>query len=184
LCCLSWVGNRTRLECKRDLLHDYCPRSLNTTTRRRRRRTRIPCKCYRDTQRLSNYLLGETSSSGRSKLDKLLDHLRSLSETYEGFRIRVTCHSLGGALATLFTCEEWMPPIKCVSFASPPRVGNIEFLRAFRRLEEKGRIEKLRVVNESDVVTSLPDRLNCCTAFLQRSIYRHVWAQNSDSFRI
>jgi hypothetical protein len=87
-------------------------------------------------------------------------------------------HGLGGALAFIFAffaaCEDWMQPIECVTFGAP-RFGNTQFFRAFRRLEEEGRVSLLRVVNGGDPVTSAPDRLNCgCSVFFQSTVYRHV----------
>jgi triacylglycerol lipase len=68
----------------------------------------------------------------------------------------VTGHSLGGALATLFTMENGHKnkafDIKlCCTFASP-RVGNLEFARSFDLLP----IESWRIVNQHDIVPKLP----------------------------
>jgi predicted lipase len=125
------------------------------------------------------YLFSEESSStSRNKYEKVLEHLRPLLQEHKGYHVRTTGHSLGGALASIFAffaaCEHWMPPIECVTFGAP-RFGNTQFFRAFRRLEEEGRVSLLRVVNGGDPVTSAPDRLNCgCSVFFQSTVYRHV----------
>jgi hypothetical protein len=120
-----------------------------------------------------------TRSDGTSatKFDIILGHLRSLLDEHEGFYVLVSGHSLGGALATLFSfyaaCEDWVPAIYCISFASP-RIGNIQLSRSFQKLECEGRILHLRVVNNRDPVPLLPNRLYLCTAVCPTIMFRHV----------
>lgn len=125
----------------------------------------------------SEYLFARDPDSGKSKYQKLMDELSFLVQRYEDYSLLVTGHSLGGALATLFAffvaCEEWTPLVQCVTFASP-RVGNIEFARAFRRMESTGKLRKLRIVNHLDPVTRVPDRLTCLTFLHQRAQFHHV----------
>jgi triacylglycerol lipase len=70
----------------------------------------------------------------------------------------VTGHSLGSALATLFVMEndskrKFDITTSC-TFASP-RVGNLEFARAFDQLP----INSWRIVNTLDVVPKLPPHI-------------------------
>jgi lipase (class 3) len=70
----------------------------------------------------------------------------------------VTGHSLGSALATLFVMENALKrkfdiTTSC-TFASP-RVGNLEFARAFDQLP----IDSWRIVNTLDVVPKLPPHI-------------------------
>lgn len=70
----------------------------------------------------------------------------------------VTGHSLGAALATLFVMENAKKKkfdiTTCCTFASP-RVGNLDFARAFDDLP----IASWRIVNQLDVVPKLPPRI-------------------------
>jgi hypothetical protein len=131
-----------------------------------------------------DYLCGTNrkaaSGSKSSKFNTILEHLRSLLQRYDGYSIRAAGHSLGGALATLFSFflaleddDSIHKPVKCVTFASP-RVGNTEFSRAFQELEANGQLFCVRVANQNDVVTVVPDGLTCCTFCYQHVIYRHV----------
>jgi Lipase (class 3) len=126
-----------------------------------------------------SYLFGHRSKRAvKSKYDQILDHVRSLLETYDGFSIMVSGHSLGGALATLCTFrmaleDDITKPITCITFASP-RTGNAAFCRAFQELELQQKIVCLRVANKRDLITKHPDRLNVCTFCCQDSIFRHV----------
>ncbi|KAL3809912.1 hypothetical protein ACHAXA_005326 [Cyclostephanos tholiformis] len=108
------------------------------------------------------YLLGE--KDGRSsKYDEISNIVRRLlreDPARANYKLYVTGHSLGGALATLFgyyaSMSPHLPsPITVVSVASP-RVGNIEFARSFVELESHGRIRHLRIANHGDPVTLNP----------------------------
>jgi hypothetical protein len=124
------------------------------------------------------YLFDEEDDDGTSKTSKYesaFDALRTALEQNPGFQVRTTGHSMGGSLASIFsffalTCgEDWVPPIECITFGAP-RFGDIGFFYAFRRLELAGRISMLRVVNNEDVITTMPDRWAC----VQRTTYHHV----------
>jgi hypothetical protein len=123
------------------------------------------------------YLFGTSKNNPVSKYRTILGHLKRLLDAHGGYRIRVSGHSLGGALSTLFSfhaaCDETLPkPVTCVSFASP-RVGNLEFGHAHQECEVTGRLRSIRVANDRDLVTMVPDRLAYAVA-LTNSIYRHV----------
>jgi hypothetical protein len=114
----------------------------------------------------------ETQGRG-SKFDSIIRHLQALMKQYPGYQIYVTGHSLGAALATVFTFHaaasgqlisssdptDDSPTITCINFASP-MVGNYDFETAFRELEDRGLIRCLRVTNYYDLFTQLPDRGN------------------------
>jgi len=116
------------------------------------------------------YLL--KSRHGKNKLQEIVNHVTSLfvevPERQKDYKVYVTGHSLGGALATLFslyvaasigdqTSKEVIPgPITCISVASP-RVGDRSFQKAFNYLEQNGLLRHLRIANERDPVTMMPN---------------------------
>jgi len=111
----------------------------------------------------------KSQASGVSKFAEIVSRLRALLRQYPGYQIYATGHSLGAALATVFsfkaaatqclTVEEQPQPITCINFASP-MVGNLDFETAFQTLEAKGQLRCLRVTNHFDIFTQLPDRGN------------------------
>jgi hypothetical protein len=120
-----------------------------------------------------NYLFSKGEKPGEgTKFDSIMENLNSLLQQYPGYNVYVTGHSLGAALATVFSFHAAAsgclvapepsyetPTITCINFASP-MVGNIEFETAFRELEDLGKIRCLRVTNYYDIFTQLPDRGN------------------------
>eukprot|EP00536_Pseudo-nitzschia_multiseries_P018830 jgi/Psemu1/248934/estExt_Genewise1.C_31930004 len=128
---------------------------------------------------------GNGNENGTNKCQEIIGHLKALfrkSNRYKDYKLYVTGHSLGGALATLFSlyvaaaigggnvdgngndndnddsnggCD--IPrPVSCISVASP-RVGDLAFKAAFLRLEEKGLLRHLRIANDGDPVTMMPN---------------------------
>jgi predicted lipase len=107
-----------------------------------------------------HYLLEKKSEE--TKFTEIAGHLKPLLELHPDYKLYVTGHSLGGALACLFafqiasSSELQLPkPVTCVSVASP-KVGNEGFRKAFQLLEEEGLLRHLRIVNDMDPVTLLP----------------------------
>ena len=131
------------------------------------------------------YLFASRSKTeDTSKYRQILNRLTALYEKEESLRsfsINVTGHSLGGALATLFSFYLILEPVfivehlpvTCISFASP-KPGNIQLARAFQELELQKQVICLRVANYRDLITERPDRLTCWTFCLQDAIFRHV----------
>jgi len=109
------------------------------------------------------YLLETSEDREISKFDEVMTVLVPLIEQNPGFNVYCTGHSLGGALATLFsfylatsTKYSTIPsPVTCVSVASP-KLGNESFRKAFQLLEERGELRHLRIANERDPVTLGP----------------------------
>lgn len=114
-----------------------------------------------------DYLL-RPRKNGMNKYQEIMGHVEALFLEYDrrrNYKLYVTGHSLGGALATLFSLhaassagsdDGVIPsPVCCVSVASP-RVGDREFQTAFCRLEELGHLRHLRIANDRDPVTTMP----------------------------
>lgn len=98
------------------------------------------------------------------KMKDTLDEVKSYLKDLEGYRLFVTGHSLGGALATLFgfyaaaddgIINSIVGPVSLFSVSSP-RVGNKYFGYAFKDLENQGRLRHARIHNAQDKVTKLP----------------------------
>lgn len=87
--------------------------------------------------------------------NKLYFSLFDLLRKNPDYEIYITGHSLGGALSILFGYELSLiipDNIKIISFASP-RVGNYYFKKSF---ENQSNLYHCRIVNNKDIVTSLP----------------------------
>jgi len=108
------------------------------------------------------YLFGESDGT-RSKYMEIMQHIdRLLAEnpSRKNYKLYITGHSLGGALATLFgfyaaTSSSVALPVTVVSVASP-RVGNLAFARTFAEMESQGKLRHLRIANHKDPVTLGP----------------------------
>mmetsp|Transcript_28395 Transcript_28395/g.44153 ORF Transcript_28395/g.44153 Transcript_28395/m.44153 type:complete len:440 (+) Transcript_28395:163-1482(+) len=134
-----------------------------------------------------DYLLGTKPGDGGkeigSKCDEIMTVVIKLLLKHPGFQLYITGHSLGGALSTLFSFyaaasdnPNIKKPVKCVSIASP-KVGSMSFFKAFQALEREGKLRHLRVANNNDLVTHVPDRSTFSVAYVaaaQSSIFRHV----------
>lgn len=99
---------------------------------------------------------------GKSKYDEILEHVEMQFKKHSDYRLYVTGHSLGGALACLFSFEvaaepsKLIPtPVTCVSVASP-RVGDSNFQTAFVQLEQAGKLRHLRIAHAQDPVPMMP----------------------------
>eukprot|EP00804_Cyclotella_cryptica_P027055 CCRYP_013691-RA/>CCRYP_013691-RA protein AED:0.02 eAED:0.02 QI:277/1/1/1/0/0/2/199/604 len=108
------------------------------------------------------------SKSGKpSKYHEIMGHLQKLfrqdPNRLRHYKLYLTGHGLGGAIATLFgyylassSSNHQLPlPITVVSIASP-RVGNVAFARSFTELESQAKLRHLRIANHKDPVTLRP----------------------------
>lgn len=86
---------------------------------------------------------------------RLTDDLSTLLSNYRDYKLLLTGHSLGAALAILFGylfSKQYAGQIQIISFASP-RVGGKGFKKSF---ESKPNLQHFRFVNKRDTVTALP----------------------------
>ncbi|KAL7546875.1 hypothetical protein ACHAWF_010199 [Thalassiosira exigua] len=124
---------------------------------------------------------GETLSEYQEILQ---EHVLPVIKEYPSYKLYITGHSLGGALATLFAFEiaaepdSVIPkPVTCVTFASP-YVGDQSFREAHQQLERLGKLRSLRIVNHKDIVTTIPKMAFKLNAFDKDShvgtLFKHV----------
>jgi len=116
----------------------------------------------------------------RMKYQIILEQVRELFNDHPDYRLYIAGHSLGGALTTLMALEagadEAIPkPVTAIT-SGAPKVGNLDFLKAFEELERQKKLRFLQIANDRDVVTlSPPDQCSPCFAmFFQSRRYRHV----------
>lgn len=108
---------------------------------------------------------GATGPDGEplSEYQEILQHhVLPVIEEYPGYKLYITGHSLGGALATLFAFEvASMPdtvipkPVSIFTYGAP-YVGDESFRQANRLLQALGKLRHLRVCNHKDLVTTIP----------------------------
>jgi len=113
------------------------------------------------------YLFKKRSENGndspKTKFDEVWEVLRPILKANRGYKLYITGHSLGGALAIItaffLSCDQRSnvvpKPVTCISFGAP-RVGDIKFMRAVRSLEKTRHLRYCRVVNDNDVITTIP----------------------------
>lgn len=121
-----------------------------------------------------NYIFNNKRAKGDQRYDMILNDIKPFVE--QGYKIYVTGHSLGAALASLLAFKlagsdkSWIPkPITCISYASPV-VGTDGFRTAFTLLEQMGHIRYLRVNNDADTVPTIPP----FSLGLKRRMMKHV----------
>jgi hypothetical protein len=111
------------------------------------------------------YLLRNRKDSGKSTLQEISDKIEEIgNELAPGgkYKLAITGHSLGGALATLcgfyIAAQPHFAHLSTVyvwTFASP-RVGTRAFQYAWQHLERIGRIKHARFSATQDVVPLIP----------------------------
>jgi len=105
-----------------------------------------------------NTLRGPTHPEER--YEEVLNTILWVCEKYPDFKLFISGHSLGGALALLLafhsSADRRMPkPVTCISVGSLA-VGDESFQSAFGEAERRGWVRHLRVTNEDDPVPKLP----------------------------
>ena len=119
----------------------------------------------------------------KTKYETIMEHVKVHLSQHPNYRLYVTGHSLGGALATIFALEaaaskdeDISKPVTCIT-SGAPKVGNLDFLKAFEVLEETRKIRCLHIANFRDIVPLSPPigALACGHAICcQRRRFRHV----------
>ena len=126
------------------------------------------------------YLLRKRKDSGISKLQEIFDKIDEIGREMApdgNYKLSITGHSLGGALATL--CGFYvaarsrfahLPTIYVWTFAAP-RVGTQAFIHAWQHLERTGRIRHARFSSTQDLVPLVPF---CNFEMDDLQFYKHV----------
>lgn len=101
------------------------------------------------------------STYSRSSILGTIDTIRRVYPETANYQLYVTGHSLGGALATLFGYYAAIDPNitkngpVCVYTFAAPAVGDEDFTKIIRYLEDNGRIRIARICNSGDIVPCL-----------------------------
>jgi hypothetical protein len=108
--------------------------------------------------------IAKTSSGktiGNSRIARILEEVDSIRSKREDFRIYVTGHSLGGALAQLTALEiaaHWGTsdnPVTYIGIGNP-RAATYSFRDVIETLEREGKLRCLGVHNHLDIVPMIP----------------------------
>jgi hypothetical protein len=117
-----------------------------------------------------NYLFNSSSRGAKgpkgeplSEYQEILqEHVLPVIKDHPGYKLYVTGHSLGAALATLFAFQvatepdsKIPKPVSLFSIAGP-YCGDESFRQAHQRLEGLGKLRHLRLSNHKDLVTIVP----------------------------
>jgi hypothetical protein len=145
------------------------------------------CLTYTPISSLVDYIFSETVETEdhheKTKYDEIVEDIKPLLQANPGYKLYVTGHSLGGALAGIaafrLACEEDIPkPVTCISFASP-RVGDYGYREATNLLEKTKQLRMLRVVNENDSIAVMP-MLNYKHAGFQLRLYKNTSTETTE----
>jgi predicted lipase len=111
------------------------------------------------------YLMRKRKDTGQSKLQEIFDKIDAIGREMDpdgNYKLCITGHSLGGALATLFGFYVAAKPrfshidtVYIWTYAAP-RVGTDAFFHAYQYLERIGRIRHARFSNSHDIVPLIP----------------------------
>lgn len=94
---------------------------------------------------------GNVHAGFKAELDKLYPQIKAWIDTLESNKLIIAGHSLGAAMATLFTAREHVRGKTCTLYTiGSPRVGDREWAAQFKN------INAYRFVNTNDIVTTVP----------------------------
>jgi len=110
------------------------------------------------------YLFDNNQMRGDQRYDRLIQDIRDAIGGEDGYSVYITGHSLGGALATMFSLklagagssfDDIPRPVTCITYANPFS-GTEGYRTAMEHLERDGFIRHLRINNEEDFVPTIP----------------------------
>lgn len=107
-----------------------------------------------------------------TKVEVILNQLRALREECPDYKIYVSGHSLGGALALIVALEAaavFGGGVTCITIGNP-KTGNYQFRSAINLLERTQKLRCLGIHNFNDIVPMLPS--NVCR--LEKNKFCHV----------
>ena len=113
----------------------------------------------------SLYLMRQRKDDSLTKIEEIFSNVDSLGRELApdgDYELRITGHSLGGALATILAFYaassnvfSKVKTIRLFTYAAP-RVGCQPFVHAFQYLERIGKLRSARFTNTGDIVPLIP----------------------------
>ena len=107
---------------------------------------------------------GKMEDENLQRYDGLVGDIKDSMNHEQGYNVYITGHSMGGALATMFSLklagagdehDDIPRPITCITYGAPFS-GTQGYRTAMEHLEHSKLIRHLRVVNGDDVVPTIP----------------------------
>ncbi|CAJ1938850.1 unnamed protein product [Cylindrotheca closterium] len=110
------------------------------------------------------YLFQMNKETKKTRIETIMEDVKTQLKENPGFQLYVTGHSLGGALSTMYgffaaaddEMIELSPNGVIVYSVASPFVGNWKWRFAFQELERRKRLQHLRIQNAEDMVTLMP----------------------------
>eukprot|EP00531_Pseudo-nitzschia_arenysensis_P012401 CAMPEP_0116126142 /NCGR_PEP_ID=MMETSP0329-20121206/6180_1 /TAXON_ID=697910 /ORGANISM="Pseudo-nitzschia arenysensis, Strain B593" /LENGTH=399 /DNA_ID=CAMNT_0003620217 /DNA_START=103 /DNA_END=1301 /DNA_ORIENTATION=+ len=125
------------------------------------------------------YLFDNDKMREDQRFDGMVGDIRTAINKEPGYSVYITGHSLGGALATMFSMKvagggssfnDIPRPITCISFGTPFN-GTAGYRTAIEQLEHQGLLRHLRINNSEDLVPAIPPFSFGFRLFKQTGIY-------------
>lgn len=123
-----------------------------------------------------NYLFDNSRMRFSQRYDNIISDIKAALGNEKGYSVYITGHSLGGALANMFSCKlagggsstDFIPrPITCITFAAP-FCGTAGYRTTYENLERQGLLRALRITNGEDLVPAIP-----FWSFLRKRLMKH-----------
>lgn len=102
----------------------------------------------------------DADDSTLRKYDEIIQDVRHQLQQNPGYKLYLTGHSLGGALANMIAffvaCDDTFPkPVTCIT-AAAPRIGDWNYMYAAQVLEQNYQLRYCRIINDKDLIPLMP----------------------------